>query len=190
MGFLDDSDSEDDVSTCSEESVEEENARKSKTTAKERGVKTIKKHGSSVSVGSVEDRLDAIMSLKAEMRMDEDPEFLAKEKKKELLRKKQEEEEKRLEGLSLEERVQAQQSSVGDMMSLIKKKRELSKRNLLANQDGDDAPTKVVPVKAASKEDDEMEEFRRLKLKKANSKKKLMEKQKKQQSQRTAVAAN
>ena len=203
MGILDDSDSDDDVSTCSEGSVEETPmpaaAKKSAS-----GRSPIRKSGSSASDGSVEDRLDALMALKAEMGMDQDPEFVRKEKKKEELRRKEDEEAKQLEGLSLEERIKTQQSSVGDMMSLIRKKRELSKRNLISDMDGDDTaagaekkkPEKVAPKKAGKKEDDEMEEFRRLKMKKANSKKKLLQKKanskKKPQEapKQTAVAAS
>lgn len=169
MGILD-SDSDDDSSVCSVDVKEEKEFTRPPLKRNCSGSSTCSTN--SVTDGDVEERLSAIMSLKANIGMEQDPEFLAKEKKREDIQRAQEEEKEKLANMTDEERVEWQKHNVGDMMSIIRAKRENSRRNLM------DSGTESKGKKPLSKEDDEMAEFRRLKLKKANSRKRLQKKNK------------
>lgn len=173
MGLLD-SDSEEEYSECSEDlSVgggDDDDDAKPRLTRNVSGASACSTR--SVTEGTVEERLSALMGLKADIGLEQDPEYKRKEAKKEEIRKAQEEEQKRLASMSTEEKIEHEKNDVGSMMDKIRAKRQLSQKNLMKNEKGE-AP---VAAKKMTKEEEEMAEFRRLKLKKNNSKKKLMRK--------------
>ena len=88
--------------------------------------------------------------------------------------------------MSEEERFEAQKNDVGSLMDKIRAKRQLSQKNLMKKDNGE-APAEV---KKTTKEEDDMAEFRRLKLKKSNSKKKLLRKKSMDKAVKTPVAAS
>ena len=169
MGILD-SDSEEEYSERSEDLSEggDDGDAKPKLTRNVSGAST--SSARSVTEGTVEERLSALMGLKADIGLDQDPEYLRKEAKKEEIRKAQEEEKKKVAAMSAEEKIEYEKNDVGSMMDKIRAKRELSQKNLLKKEKGE------APEKKMTKEEEEMAEFRRLKLKKQNSRKKLARK--------------
>lgn len=188
MGFLD-SDSEGDYSECSEDASLGDDSAGDSPPSKPRLTRNVSSTSTcstrSVTEGSVEERLSAIMGMKLDMGMDKDPEFLRKEAKKEEIQKAQDEANEKLASMTTEERHEQKKGDVGCMMDKIRAKRELSQRNLMKKDKGE-KPDKVIKNKA-TKEEDEMAEFRRLKLKKANSKKKLLRKKSMDSQKRVAV---
>ena len=125
MGLLDNSTSERD-SSLSSSCDDWEAAKKIKPTA------------CSMVQGNVDDRLKAILQLKHELHIEEDPEYIAKEARKEAKKKEikaeTEKENRALEGMSIEEKLEVRRASVASMMDHIRRKRESSsKRNLLGD---------------------------------------------------------
>jgi len=140
----------------------------------------------SVTEGTVEERLSALMGLKADIGIDQDPDERRKAAKREEIAKANEEEQTKLANMSEEERFEAQKNDVGSLMDKIRAKRQLSQKNLMKKDNGE-APAEV---KKTTKEEDDMAEFRRLKLKKSNSKKKLLRKKSMDKAVKTPVAAS
>jgi hypothetical protein len=130
----------------------------------------------SVIDGTIEDRLDAILVLKANLGVANDPDYIEKEAQKQ----SKEKERQRLAAMSIEERLATQQGSVGDLMGRIRMKREKSKQDLLSRSTHSESE--------AGMSDDEMEKFRKLKLKKSNSKKRLTKKPAKKSDAAAATA--
>ena len=175
MGLLD-SDSEEEYSECSEDLSVGDGGDGGDDEAKPRLTRNVSGASAcstrSLTEGTVEERLSALMGLKADIGLEQDPEYIRKEAKKEEIRKAQEEDQKRVASMSAEEKIEHEKNDVGSMMDKIRAKRQLSQKNLTKNEKGETP----VAAKKMTKEEEEMAEFRRLKLKKNNSKKKLLRK--------------
>ena len=171
MGLLDNSDSEYDSSLSSCEDWHP---------------KKHEKRPSSVLEGDVGDRLQAILQLKDELHLEEDPDYARKEAKKKEIQKEAEKEKRSLEEMTPEERLEAQRASVGNMMDMIRQKRQSSikknpipssshkRRGVQRTFSSASAASTDSEYSAASSCLSEMElsEFQRLKAKKALRKKK------------------
>lgn len=145
------------------------------------------KSPSSVVEGDVEDRLKAVLQLKAELHIEEDPEYVSKEARKEAkkqeIRIEAEQEKMALNDLSLEDKIETQSASVESMMEKIRQKRENSQKNLMADSgkgrrrvqrtlsSASAASTASECSHASNLSDIELSEFQRLKAKKALRKK-------------------
>jgi hypothetical protein len=122
----------------------------------------------SVTDGTIENRLSAVLSLKADLGMATDPDYIEKESRKKAQEEAKEKERKRLASMTTEERLAYQKGSVSDLMGKIRIKREKSQQDLMNRSTHSESESGM--------SDDEMEKFRRLKLKKSNSKKRMTKK--------------
>lgn len=124
MGYLDDSDSENDSSLSSNgEFALPEAKRDSDYSA------------ANVLEGDLEKRMKSLMDLKNEMGVEQDPDYVEKEarkqaKKDEIAEQKRKEQEA-VKGMSDEDRIQHERQSAGNMMDLIRQKREQSQKDSL-----------------------------------------------------------
>ncbi|CAB9509439.1 expressed unknown protein [Seminavis robusta] len=81
----------------------------------------------SVTEGTLEERLSAVMNLKTDLGVDDDPDIRARQEHKDALLRAQEEERKKLAAMTTNERIAYQKDSVGSMMDKIRTTRARSK---------------------------------------------------------------